>query len=63
MPDISMCEGTDGVRICPRKDQCYRHTAKPTPRRQSYMALPLKEDNSCDYFWPVHKQGEARVDK
>ena len=48
MPDISMCSGLK----CPLKDKCYRKTAKPNPYRQSMFSKPpVKEDNSCDYFW------------
>lgn len=50
MPDITMCKGTD----CARKEECYRHMAKPTPHWQSYFVTPpFKEDGSCQHFWKV----------
>ncbi|MCD7819872.1 MAG: hypothetical protein LUH07_12625 [Lachnospiraceae bacterium] len=33
MPDISMCFG----RRCKKKDECYRHCARPDRPEQSYM--------------------------
>lgn len=49
MPDITMCYGNS----CPKKEECYRHTATANPWRQSYFVIePLEEDNSCDYFTP-----------
>lgn len=53
MPDITMCEGTG----CARRAQCYRHTATPTPERQSFFGKPpytehgLDKWQRCDYFW------------
>lgn len=58
MPDITMCLGevVGGYRICPRRDRCYRFTAKPTPRWQAYFSvLPTKSDDSCEYFIEVEK--------
>ncbi len=50
MPDIAMCPG-DG---CPRKLDCYRHRAVPTPRRQTYFVKPpARADGSCDYFFAI----------
>jgi hypothetical protein len=52
MPDITMCEGTDGQRSCPQRDKCYRHTATPSDRRQSwFIGTPMTEDGACRYFW------------
>ena len=49
MPDISKCSGEG----CPRKETCYRFTAKPSEFMQSYfMNAPIKEDNTCEYYWP-----------
>lgn len=49
--DISMCSG----RGCEKKDECYRHTAKPNEFRQSYFTNPPIEEvkgvQVCDYFW------------
>lgn len=56
MPDITMCSGKD----CPKAEQCYRHTAEPSPHWQSFfMTTPIKEDGSCEYFSP--NRGEANV--
>lgn len=49
MPDITMCNGNG----CPKKDSCYRFTAKPNELWQSYfMDIPYK-DNDCDSYWSV----------
>lgn len=47
MPDITMCKGEG----CPKKDLCYRHTAKPTPHWQSYFVkAPYDpETQTCEY--------------
>lgn len=47
MPDISMCDGKN----CPVRDKCYRFTATPTPRRQTFATYPRKPDGSCEAFW------------
>lgn len=48
MPDITMCDG----KGCETKFTCYRFTAKPNEFRQSYfMKTPIKENNSCEYYW------------
>lgn len=52
MPDITMCTGAG----CPRKLDCYRHSAVPTPRRQAYFTKPpIKADGSCDHFNSLRK--------
>lgn len=49
MPDISKCKGEG----CPLKETCYRFTVEPNKFMQSYfMNAPIKEDNTCDYYWP-----------
>ena len=54
MADISMCEGTG----CPRKMQCYRHTAPVSQYRQAYFTtVPVKPDGSCDHFWDNKEYG------
>lgn len=49
MPDITMCRGKD----CPKKDSCYRFTAKPNEWRQSYfLESPIDlEKNVCKHYW------------
>jgi hypothetical protein len=52
MADISKCTGKD----CPKKESCYRFTAKVNEHRQSYFGeIPLKEDDTCDYYWNNEK--------
>jgi len=46
MPDITMCQGRD----CPKREECYRYTAKPDPLRQSYAAFDM-EEGECEYFY------------
>ena len=53
MPDITMCDGGK----CPKKDGCYRHTAKPCDWRQSYFEKPpWDEDGECIYYWPITRK-------
>jgi len=54
MPDITMCKGSIGAYVCKKKDNCYRHTAEPTPRWQSYFLTPpfSKQTGDCVYYWP-----------
>lgn len=49
-----MCKGDK----CPRKDNCYRHTAKPDEYAQTYFKNPpYKMDwSQCDYFWNNGKE-------
>lgn len=69
MPDIAMCWGRtveEKPRICPRRDTCYRYTAKPTPGRQSwFMVAPFTpETGECAQYYPttvtasLHKETE-----
>lgn len=52
MPDITMCTGRNGAIVCPLRSQCYRYTAKPNPRRQSFMNAPIAhEDQVCESYW------------
>ena len=67
MPDISMCWGRtvdDEPRICPRRDTCYRFTAKPTPGRQSwFMVAPFRpETGECEYYWDTDSPSLIRKD-
>ena len=42
--------------LCPSKEYCYRFTAVPNDRRQSYMDLgPEDGQEKCDHFWPNGK--------
>jgi len=57
MPDITMCMGEG----CPMKETCYLFTAKPSEFRQSYfMNAPVKEDNTCEYYWQNEKQNGTK---
>lgn len=47
MPDITMCTGEG----CPRVLDCYRYTARPSKRDQSYMDPPICPHVACVYFW------------
>ncbi len=52
MPDISLCDGGS----CPRKQECYRFTAKPDPGEwQVYFSVPpydYQDAKACDLFMP-----------
>lgn len=51
MPEL--CKGGG----CPKKIECYRHTAKPMSRRQSYFLTPpfriTEQGVACEHYWPV----------
>lgn len=49
MPDISMCPG-DG---CPKKQMCYRHTAKASDLQSYFVTSPIKDDGECDHFMEI----------
>jgi hypothetical protein len=46
MPDIAMCTGEQ----CPKKQMCYRHTAKASDYQSYFMTPPIK-DGQCDHYW------------
>ena len=46
-----MCYGSIGAKICPLKDQCYRHTGERDEYQSMFAELPLKDDETCEYFW------------
>lgn len=49
MPDIAMCANQN----CPKRNECYRYTATPSPTRQSYASFqPTLGSDRCEYFWP-----------
>jgi len=58
MPDITMCKDNS----CPMKDNCYRHTAKPNPRRQSYFIHSPRKNQECDLQWPLEKKLNEEID-
>ena len=47
MADITMC--TD--MKCPKKFQCYRHTAPWNQWRQSIFAESPRKEEECNEFW------------
>jgi len=61
MPDITMCDG----KGCVMADRCYRHTATPTPDRQSWFQnapvkyritkgkQPSERPAECAHFTPI----------
>ena len=46
MPDITMCEGAD----CPKKNSCYRYTAKASEYRQSFFINSPIKNGKCEHF-------------
>jgi hypothetical protein len=48
MADITMCRGD----LCSIKEQCYRFTATPNERQQSYFMVvdEVEKKEECDYF-------------
>ena len=60
MPDICMCMGDN----CPLRESCYRYTAYPTRRTQSYMNPPYNpETKSCPKFWLDTKYVESKFSR
>jgi hypothetical protein len=49
MTDISKCDG----ERCPRKEQCYRYTAKDGGKWQSWFSSPPTCEDECNDFWPI----------
>ena len=56
MPDITMCI----TRTCPKKEQCYRFTAKPDTLQTysdfTYLCNKKKEN----YFWSNKTERDAK---
>lgn len=48
MPDITMCSGEG----CPKKEQCYRFTARPDQRQSYFAKPPINDRGECSYFLP-----------
>ena len=47
MPDINMCRNKE----CPNKDRCYRFTAEPNSKWQTWAEFCFDEDTGeCDDF-------------
>jgi hypothetical protein len=46
MPDITMCGGDE----CPRRETCYRYTARPDYMQSFFTVPPMKKDKSCDHY-------------
>ena len=50
MVDITMCTAV----FCPKKENCYRYTAKPCEYRQTYFVKePVDEKGDCKHYWEV----------
>lgn len=57
MPDITMCVNKE----CPLRMKCYRFTAIPIPKRQSFTEYtPI--NGKCDGFWD-NSGRRSRFDK
>lgn len=56
MPDITMCMS----RGCPKKNECYRHTAKPD-KLQGYKNYEMDcLVNDYEFFWKDERQTENK---
>ena len=53
MPDIAMCQNEE----CPRKTECYRYMATPSPYRQAYGDFDCKPGD--DYFMPIVSKSQT----
>jgi len=48
-----MCLGNN----CPLKETCLRFKGERNPYGQSmFTKVPLKEDNTCDYYYEISKK-------
>lgn len=56
MPDITMCRGDE----CPRKQSCYRYTAKASDYQSFFMTPPVK-DGECDHYWEDEPKELMRI--
>lgn len=54
MPDISMCANDR----CPKRDRCYRFTAKPVPFYQVYSDFKTEGNDQCRYLLKITAKGE-----
>jgi hypothetical protein len=70
MPDISMCPGTGqtngkstSIVDCPKKQTCYRFTARPYEHRQAYfMFLPYDvSSETCEHYMEASESIKKRV--
>lgn len=66
MPDITMCQGLNHRYniMCPKRWDCNRFMATPTPDRQAYFHNApftfIKVEGECEYFMPVEKKGKSK---
>lgn len=51
MSDISKCRGVIEMKMCPKRDECYRFAAPITYPQQSWIA-PIFP---CYYFTPIKR--------
>jgi len=47
MPDICMCLDAQ----CPKRKDCYRFWATPTPNWQSFFEQSPRKGKECDAYW------------
>lgn len=58
MPDITMCTGDK----CPKKESCYRFTAKADARQSFFAAPPVNGKGECRHYWEVTIVGTKQQD-
>ena len=51
MPDITLCSNEK----CPRRRDCYRHEARPSPMQSSDEFKPAA-NGACAFFEPIIKR-------
>jgi hypothetical protein len=53
MSDITKCAGEYEGRVCPKRDTCYRFTAKSNEFWQPYFHIPpfYNWNDGCDYYY------------
>ena len=56
MLDIAKCTGGD----CPKKQSCYRYTAK-ADEYQSFFMTPPNKDGQCDHYWENEPKELMRI--
>jgi len=55
MPDIALCRDDK----CPRRELCYRYTAKPSYWQSYFKGKPRDDYETCEYFMPIDKKDKT----
>ena len=56
MPDITMCKGES----CPKRETCYRYTAKPSEYQSYFSEIPYK-GGVCKHYWTEEEDNTLKI--